>query len=351
LRNAVYRSLIAAHNALDDAEGRVGPRVLLEVGDFNLDARQEVRLENDRLIAWVRPARGGHIYELDVREHAINVLATLDRRPEAYHAAGVGATTRGPDGSPLDAGAGGSSARGTVTQPGRDHHWVYDAFPRKALVDHFFPVDVTLGDLLAGCERELGDFALGTYLAKVQREPQRVSLVMERQGRAVEQSIRLRKTIELSAGTAELSVHYELEDLPAGICVHFGVEINLAAMAGHAPDRYYADPAGTKLGLLDDCLDLPHTRGLALKDEWLDLAISFSWSQSAALWCFPIKTLSQSEGAIEGVYQSSAVIPHWHVTTDERGYWDVWFRWRLDRTAAVNAPHERSSCVVDVESS
>ena len=43
-----------------------GARAAIEVGDFNLDARQEVRLENDRLIAWVSPARGGHIYELDV---------------------------------------------------------------------------------------------------------------------------------------------------------------------------------------------------------------------------------------------------------------------------------------------
>ncbi len=86
LRNAIYRSLIAADNALDDAEGRTGPRVALEVADFNLDARQEVRLENDHLIAMVRPAPGGHLYELDVRRSATNVLATLDRRPEAYHA-------------------------------------------------------------------------------------------------------------------------------------------------------------------------------------------------------------------------------------------------------------------------
>ena len=86
LRNAIYRRLIAAHNALDEAEGQTGPRVALEVADFNLDARQEVRLENDRLIAFVRPATGGHVYELDVRDALTNVLATLDRRPEAYHA-------------------------------------------------------------------------------------------------------------------------------------------------------------------------------------------------------------------------------------------------------------------------
>ena len=83
LRNAIYRHLIAAHNALDDAEGKIGPRVSLDVADFNLDARQEVRLENDALIAYVRPASGGHLYELDVRHALTNVLSTLDRRPEA----------------------------------------------------------------------------------------------------------------------------------------------------------------------------------------------------------------------------------------------------------------------------
>ncbi len=61
LRNAIYRGLITAHNALDDAEGRTGPRAVIEAGDYNLDARQEVRLENDRLIAWVRPAGGPHL--------------------------------------------------------------------------------------------------------------------------------------------------------------------------------------------------------------------------------------------------------------------------------------------------
>ena len=57
------------------------------MADFNLDARQEVRLENDHLIALVRPAQGGHVYELDVRRAATNLLATLDRRPEPYHEA------------------------------------------------------------------------------------------------------------------------------------------------------------------------------------------------------------------------------------------------------------------------
>ena len=46
---------------------------------------------------------------------------------------------------------------------------------------------------------------------------------------------------------------------PPAICLPLRVEINLAAMAGHAPDRYYSDTAGVKLGMLDARLDLPHT--------------------------------------------------------------------------------------------
>jgi hypothetical protein len=333
LRNAIYRGLIAAHNALDEAEGRTGPRALIEVGDFNLDARQEVRLENDRLIAWVSPARGGHIYELDVRDSGINLLATLDRRPEVYHADILAAAAaRGSDHTGAQDGA--TEDRLTFKQPGLDGRLVYDQYPRKALVDHFYAVDTTLDDLIACREIELGDFVLGTSFARVQREAQRVALIMERPGRAHGHSIRLKKTIELAAGVAGLSVHYEFEELPAGFCLHFATEINLAAMAGHAPDRYYSDEAGAKLGLLDDRLDLPHARGLTLTDQWLNLAVELSWSQSASLWCFPIETVSQSDGGVEGVYQSSAVIPHWHVTADEHGRWDVWIRWRVESALA-----------------
>jgi alpha-amylase len=332
LRNAIYRSLIAADQALDDAEGRVGPRVRLEVADFNLDARQEVRLENDRLIALVRPAQGGHVYELDVRHNTTNVLATLDRRPEAYHATIREAAARRAEGrDPLV--SSGSAEPVAFKHDGLDRLLVYDRHPRKALVDHFYPVDVTLEDLIAGREVECGDFAVGTYVARVRREARRVAVILERPGRAGASTIRIRKTIELEAGSPVLVVSYALEDLPPTACLHFAVEINLAAMAGHAPDRYYSDPAGTRLGLLDAHLDLPHASGLILTDEWLNLSVGLDWSQAAGLWCFPIATVSQSEGGFEGVYQSSAIIPHWHVTADELGRWELTIRWGLSGLA------------------
>ncbi len=325
LRNAIYHGLIAADNALDDAQGRTGPRVALEVADLNLDARQEVRLENEAMIALVRPARGGHLYELDVRRTATNLLATLDRRPEPYHEAIREAARRGDSG-----GSGLSAIDGTgplaIKERGLEDLLVYDRHPRKALVDHFYPLDLSLDDLIAGREAEQGDFVDGAYLSRVQREGRRVAVVMERPGRVGEHTIRIRKTIELHAGSPDLSIAYLLEDLPRDVCLHFAVEINLAAMVGHAPDRFFSAPSGARLGMLDERLDLAHTSGICLTDEWLDLSVALGWTESAGLWAFPIRTVSRSEGGIEGVFQSSAIIPHWHITADERGTWEVRLR-------------------------
>ena len=253
------------------------------MADFNLDARQEVRLENDRLIALVRPATGGQVYELDVRHALTNVLATLERRPEAYHKA-IAAAAAGGNGTQ---GPASDQDRVILKQEGLDRLLVYDRTPRKALVDHFYPIDATLDDLIACRDVERGDFVRGAYLSRVQRGPRRVALIMERPGRAGDHAIHIHKTIELAPDRTELEVHYVLEDLPAGIPLHFAVEINLAAMAGHAPDRYYRDAGGKKLGMLDTRLDLPRTEGVSLTDEWLDLSVGLQWSSPAGLWGFP----------------------------------------------------------------
>jgi alpha-amylase len=339
LRNAIYRSLITADNALDDAEGLTGPRVSAQVGDFNLDLRQEVRLENDHLIALVRPACGGHIYELDIRHSAVNLLATLDRRKEAYHEATTAAALD-QAGTARNAQTGENDPDSSSKRKPLSRRVLYDTHPRKALVDHFFPIDVTLEDLVACRPLESGDFVTGTYLAKIHREPDHVALVMERPGSAGGYPIRLRKTIKLRSASPVLLVHYELDELPRDVCLHFAAEINLAAMSGHAPDRYYSDPAGNQLGTLDAQIDALESRGLALTDHWLDLRVEISWSQTAGLWCFPIQTVSQSSGALEGIYQSSAVIPHWHITADEQGHWEVEIRSSVDHALPARSSSE-----------
>jgi alpha-amylase len=158
-----------------------------------------------------------------------------------------------------------------------------------------------------------------------------VALIMERVGQADGHAVHVRKAVELAAGGDGLEVSYLLEDLPEGVPLNFAVEINLAGMAGHAHDRYYSDPTGAWLGMLDARLDLRDQDGLTLTDEWLDLSVGLAWSSPAGLWCFPVETVSQSEGGFEGVYQSSAVIPHWVVRADDSRRWEVRLRWLVGR--------------------
>ena len=327
LRNAIYRHLIAAHNAIDDSEEKTGPRVSLEVADFNLDLRQEVKIENDLLVAFIRPAMGGQIYEFDVRHALVNILNTLDRRPEIYHDT-IAAMLR-QDHSSHESGR----DHMVLKQGGMEERLVYDTYPRKALVDHFLPLDVTLADLVACRNRELGDFTNGAYLSKVQRSADRVLLSMDRIGMADGNLVRIHKSIELEAGSPSLVVQYILEDLPVGIPLHFAIEINVAAMAGHVDNRYFSDARGSRLGMLDSELDLSGQDGISFSDEWLDLEVDLGWTRSANLWAFPVQTVSQSEGGYECVYQSSAVIPHWVVIADESRRWEVRLRWTVGRVS------------------
>ena len=79
-------------------------------------------------------------------------------------------------------------------------------------------------------------------------------------------------------------------------------------------------PPATGSGCSTPGSTCPRPTGVSLTDEWLDLVGRPRAGRSpAGLWCFPIETVSQSEGGFEGVYQSSAVIPHWHVTADASG--------------------------------
>src|SRR5262249_29876156 len=85
LRSEVYTRLIAAEDHLPAAEARPADWLEAEMADLNLDGRPEVSLCNSKLAAYFQPAKGGCLYELDLRPIQHNLLATLSRRPELYH--------------------------------------------------------------------------------------------------------------------------------------------------------------------------------------------------------------------------------------------------------------------------
>jgi alpha-amylase len=328
LRNAVYRHLITAEGLLDPLEGRQGAWIDARAEDLNFDGHQEVELANDRLVALLAPACGGQLYELDIRSIRHNLLASLARRPEAYHRKVLAGPTQKEDhvASIHD--------RVIFKQEGLEKRVQYDAHPRKSLLDHFYNLDATLETIVSGQAVERGDFVGSPFTARVRRNPDRIQVHLVREGTAAGAPLRITKAVTLSAGSDCLEIAYLLEGLPEDRSLHFGVEFNFAGLPDGADDRYFHDLEQNRLGQLGTRLDLVDATGLALADEWLGIDVAMRLSRPSGVWTFPIQTVSQSEGGFELVHQSVVVQPHWLVTADAEQRWSVTIRLTLDTSRA-----------------
>ena len=328
LRNALYSELIAADLAADRAEGRRAPWIEATAEDYDFDGRTEVRLSSDGIEAWIAPARGGILYELDLRDQRHNVLATLDRRPEAYHSqvlAGPGAGRSVIDASQL----------AKFKQTGLEHMVRYDTSRRKSLVDHFWDTDVSCHAVMDGTALERGDFAVGAYEASVRRNPGRIQVLLSRKGNVWGIPFTLSKAITLESGSRSLEIAYKLEGLPQNFRQHMAVEFGFAGMPPQAAGRFFYDCAGAdsrhELGELGSRLNLSDVPMIGLVDNWLKIDARLSMATAtngspAGVWTFPIQSVSQSEGGFELVNQSVVVMPHWIVTPDPDGVWQVCMR-------------------------
>jgi 4-alpha-glucanotransferase len=328
LRNAIYNHLIAAENLLDKAAANNGPRVECAVEDYNFDARQEVRLANDRLVALLAPAVGGQMYELDVRSICHNLLATFTRRPEAYHRRVLaGAGNQGDQCASIH-------DRVVFKQQGLEQRVQYDARPRNSLVDHFYDNDVAAQAIWSGEALERGDFAAGIYEARIRRSPNRLQVLLARQGNAWGIPLKITKGVTVEAGNSVLGIAYLIEGLRPDVVLNFAVEFNFAGLPSGADDRYFYGGDRQRLGQLGTKLDLSEFDGLGLVDEWLGLDVHLSANCPTAFWTFPIETVSQSEGGFELVHQSVVVQPHWLIRGDSEGRWAVTLQLSLDSALA-----------------
>jgi alpha-amylase len=317
LRNAIYNQLIACDNLLDQTEGKTSGYVEATADDYNFDARQEIRLSNDKLIALIAPAAGGMLYELDVRSICHNLLATLARRPESYHRKVLAGANNG------NSQVASIHDRVVFKQAGLDQRLQYDQAPRKSLLDHFYDSSASLTAIARGEATEHGDFVQGVYESKIRRNADRIQVQLTRLGHVAGRDIRVTKGITATAGSPTLEIAYLLENLPSDLAIHFAIEFNFSGLPSGADDRFFHDGSGNRLGQLGKQLDLSDTQALNLADEWLGIDVGLSFNRPSGIWTFPVETVSQSEGGFELVHQSVVVQPHWLVKPDTAGRWSV----------------------------
>ena len=328
LRNAVFEHLIRADGLLQQASGRSHTRwCQASQSDFNFDGRDEIQLSNDQLNLLLEPGYGGRLYELDVRSIAHNLLATLSRRPEAYHRK----VLAGPSGDGDHVAS--IHDRVIFKQEGLDQLLQYDYYGRKSLIDHFYASEATLEGIQDGSAEEVGDFVLSPYEAEIQQNDSghsaQIQATLKREGSAEGIPISISKKVTLCEGENGLLVEYLIEQLPPNHPLHFAVEWNFAGMPAGADDRFFYDAKRQPLGQLGSRLDLRDTTGVGLVDRWLGIDVGLSCNRPTNFWTFPIATVSQSEGGFEAVHQSVAVIPHWLIQGDSQGQWGVSMRLSL----------------------
>jgi len=330
LRNAIYYHLITADNLIEQLQGKANRWVEVTSRDFNLDARQEVRIASDQMVGYVSPANGGHLYELDVRGARVNLLSTLDRRPEPYHETILAHATGQGDGANETA-----SVSGDLKFKQQDLHLKlgYDSYPRKSLVDHVLPAGLSLEDFQKH-EGFLEEAETAVFQTTLKRSAGQVSAVLERRCQWENQAPVLTKTLTLdSSSPSMLHIDYELTELQPGSPVHFAVEFNFSSMAAQADDRYYYNQDGVSLGRLGSQQELHDQERFGLVDEWLGLDASLEISRPTNIWAYPVETVSQSEGGFELVHQSCAVILRWEFTP-EQSDWKTSIGLLLDSSAA-----------------
>ena len=265
-----------------------------------------MRLANDKLIALLAPAAGGH----DVRAGRANHLPqsaghagppARNRTTARCSLAPPAATARSPA----------STTASIFKQAGLDQRLQYDPTPRKSLLDHFFDLGTTPEAVHRGEANERGDFVQAFYEAKIRRAADRIQVQLSRQGHVGDVEVKITKGVTLAAGSPTLEIAYLLEGVPHGRAAALRRRAELRRPACRRRRPLLPRPRqATRLGQLGKQLDLadvtasgPGRRVAGHRRAACKL------SRPTSIWTFPIETVSQSEGGFELVHQSVVCHP------------------------------------------
>jgi 4-alpha-glucanotransferase len=311
LRDSVYRHLIKAETAAEAASGAEG-QLMVETADLDGDLSDEVMITNRSVAVAIDPGEGGIIYELDYRPISMNMMNTLARRPEAYHR------------KLREQCSTANSCEGAATihekmgakEEGLFKYLHYDWYRKASLIDHFLGQEMDFEAFRNSSHKEAGDFVKSAYSSAVKKRDGKVTAVLSRTGEVQGQPVSVRKTVTVRENESGLQVDYVLRNEgKEELNTAFAVEFNFSLLAGNSSDRYFEIPGHSlKANNFASAGELNNVQEVRMVDEWLNYVLTLSLSEKAALWRFPVETVSQSESGYERVFQGSSVVPVWRVT-------------------------------------
>jgi len=314
LRSALLRNLIEAEALLDKVEGFAdNPSLRVKKEDFDVDGQEEILLEHPALAMIIRPADGGTVSSLRFKPARAELLNSLRRRPEAYHA-----LVRKQVESKQPPKEGPASIHDMVLtkEANLDALLIYDRYQRHMFRTFVFSAAKAWLDFSQLRLEENGVLAGGPWKQPAGRE---IPGVVRLQNSAAIQlgdctmQIAAQKTITTKVQGESCWVECKTSlsaPQPCPAKTALGTELVINLLAPSAPDRYFfANGIRRPLDFRGEI----DASSLTLVDEWQRVRISLDAQPRPRWWVVPIETVSQSELGFERVYQGSAILVVWKI--------------------------------------
>ncbi|MGQ9632076.1 MAG: alpha-amylase/4-alpha-glucanotransferase domain-containing protein [bacterium] len=321
IRFATYNHLIEAEKIVD-RELHKEKKYWAETScfDFDQDGYDEILVDCDSLNAYIDPAMGGTIFELDYKASSVNLMNAMTRREEDFHRRFLNAAATGRE--------------------DQERHLKYDRYRRVSLVDHFLHPDTSIERFRNSEYQEQGDFVEGFYEAKVRKAKGKVSIALSRDGRVWvgddRVPVRVRKVVNLSERVPTVDIEYSIRNLGGyEVSLWFGTEFNYSLLAGEGEERYYyidgvelVDKRPVSVGSTGD------VSRMGFVDEELGVNVLLAFSEPAVVWRFPIEAVLPLDSGFKRIYQSSVIFPHWKINLPGGKAWEFTISTTIRRTQA-----------------
>jgi len=314
LRSAILRHLIQAEFQLDCAEGRsAATRPEIVTTDFDLDGQEEILIRQSVSGMTLHPADGGTVSSLRYQPASVELVNSLMRRPEPYHA-----LVRKHVSSKQAPREGPASIHDQVLskESHLDALLRYDRYARHAFRTYLFPSAKSWKDFEFLRLEENEALASGAWNATPIKAPAaaiefRSAAEVRSNGCAMRVDALKTLSSKVAGSTWQIGCRSSLNtdrSCPTGMAL--GLEVVLNLLAPDAHDRYFlAKDVHRPLEFRGE-IDSPR---LALVDEWQRVKITLEARPQACWWIVPIETISQSELGFERVYQGSAILAVWKI--------------------------------------
>ena len=299
LRSVAWRELLQAEAPLVAPHSKHVP----EVFDLDSDGGEEIFLASNLAALVWNPSDGGTLEELSFYPAAMNVINSLARRPEAYHAKLKSQAQGRPEGGVASIHESGHELSDKLLRLLR-----YDRYARHSFRCYLFSQGKSVEDFVALNLGELPDLAMGAW-SVADAGPQSVRLSWKD---TAPKGLELTKTFRWDENRKDFVLTCRLgvrnhSDQPLEAAL--GVELIVNLLAPHSPDRYWILEGGRQEPLAW-CGETASGHVQA-RDEWDRLQVEIAAPGASRLWIAPMWTVSQSESGFDAVYQGSGVMPVW----------------------------------------